>query len=436
VEPSPTDRPARGRDRRPRHRRERDAYRFAEVVPDARLTLLDGLASASAALLAGTVLGFLVLLGLTLAGGELVDGGRHEAEEIMSTTIGWWVLVLVAAVLAYVPLRGAATLAVGSTLLEADRPRTDVPTQSVRRRVARSNPPGALAGLAWTLLASALLAGGVIAPFAMDHDDGERVPVVAMSVVVGLASTVVLLVVPVLRARWWTTQGVVRTTWGQNEVRATEAAERRRRAALGPRREPAPGRRRAAQNGRAAAVLGGAGLAGLVLFMAGTLMRHPRKFGPDEYYGRVGETAIDVLVGLGATLVGAALVLGVAWLLLPAVRTSRRLREALARLRDPGPSEPPDDEVLDELLAPWTTSATLAIVWLGGVGLVTPSVLAGLAGVGLSLVVDGVPFALLALALLVTGAAAVAVVVADVPRSARRRALVRGRWHPGDDRPG
>ncbi|WP_435738376.1 hypothetical protein V5D56_07235 [Cellulosimicrobium sp. PMB13] len=436
MRPSPADRPAGGRDRRPRHHRERDAYRFVEVVPDARRSLLDGLASASAALLVGTVLGFLVLLGLTLAGGELVVGARHEAEEILRTTIGWWVLVLVAAVLAHVPLRAAATLALGPALLGPDRPRTDVPTRSTRRRVRESNPPGALAGLAWTFLASAMLAGGVIAPFAMDDDDTARLPTIVVSAIVGTTSVVTLGIVPGLRARWAAVQEAVRSTWGPNEARLAEAAEKRRRAALATGPTSRPSGRRAARNGRAAAVLGGTGMAGLVLFMAGTIMRHPQKFGPDRYYGPVGETAIDVLVGAGAVLVGSALLLGAAWLAGPGLRQDRRRRDALAALGSPDgfptASTPPADDVVEELLAPWTVPATLALVWLVGVGLVAPSLLAGAAGEGVALVADGVPWVVVALTALVTAVGAAVVVVRDVPRSAAVRAAVRERWHPGD----
>jgi hypothetical protein len=432
VTSSRLDRAPRDRDR-PRHRREREAYRFVEVPPSVRLTVLEGLATASGALLVGTVLGFLVLLGVTLMGGELVEGGRHEAEEVMRTSLGWWALTLAVAAVAFVPLRAAATLVTAAALDGECRPSTDVPPRSVRRRVAESNPPGALAGLAWTLLVLAVLAGGVVAPLAMTAEDAERVPVIVVSAVVGAAAAVGLAALRGLRARWEATRGHVRTTWGTNEVRFAEAAERRRRAALGPQPASSGGTRRAARNGRAAAVLGGTGLVGFVLFMVGATMRHPRKYGPDEYYGPVGEVSIDVLVGLGGALVGGALLVGAAWLLLPGSRRGRERRAALDLLRSPAGSAPPPDDVVRELLSPWSPPVTLALAWLVGAGLVAPSVLAGLAGAGAALLLDGVPFALVALTLLVSAAGAGVVVVLDVPRSARRRAQVRERWHVGDD---
>ncbi|UKJ63643.1 hypothetical protein H1Q78_18855 [Cellulosimicrobium cellulans] len=429
---SPSDRAPRDRDRdRKRHRREREAYRFVEVPPSVRLTVLEGLATVSGALLVGTVLGFLVLLGVTLMGGELVQGGRHEAEEVMRTSLGWWVLTLAVTAVAFVPLRAAATFVTAAALVGEGRPSTDVPPRSVRRRVAESNPPGALAGLAWTLLVLAVVAGGAVAPFAMNAQDSERVPVVVVSAVVGAAATVGLAALRGLRARWEATRERVRTTWGTNEVRFAEAAEGRRRAALGPQPAASGDTRRPARNGRAAAVLGGTGLVGFVLFMVGATMRHPRKYGPDEYYGPVGETSIDVLVGVGGVLVGGALLVGAAWLLLPGSRRERRA--ALDLLRSPAGSAPPPDDVVRELLSPWSPPVSLALAWLVGAGLVAPSVLAGLAGAGAALLVDGVPFALVALALLVSAAGAAVVVVLDVPRSARRRAQVRERWHVGDD---
>ncbi|QJW37885.1 hypothetical protein [Cellulosimicrobium protaetiae] len=429
---SPVDRPARDPGR-PRHRRERDAYRFAEVVPDARLALLDGLATASGALLVGTVLGFLCLLGITLMGGELVPGAGYEAEEVLRSTIGRWVLVLAVVVLLFVPTRAAATLGTARVLLQEGRPATDVPPRSVRRRVAGSNPPGALAGLAWTVLALALLAGGLVAPFAMDHDDPARTPTIAVAAVAAAGAGAVLLAVPGLRAGWAAAQETVRTTWGPNEVRFAESAERRRRAALGPQDASTDGRRRAARNSRAAAVLGGTGLVGFVLFMVGATMRHPRRHGPDEHYGPVGETAIDVLVGVGGALVGAALLLGALWLVAPGARENRRRREALTALRSTGPSAPPCDDVLAELLAPWTGPTVLALVWLVGVGLTMPSVLAAVAGSGLATVVDGVPWPAVSVALAASALGATALVVRSGPRAAARRVAVRARWHPGDD---
>lgn len=429
------DRAGRDRGDRPRHRRNRAAYRFVEVRAAAGPARLDGIAAACGAFLTGTVLGFLVLLGLGLVGGELVTGGRHEADEVLRSTIGWWVLTLVLAVLAFVPAHAGATLAVARALLGEGRPRTDVPPHSVRRRVAGSSPPGALAGLAWTLLVLALLAGAV-GLLAMDRDDVERTPILAVSAVVGCVAATGLLLLRGLRVRWTAWQDAVRTTWGPNEVRLAEGAERRRRAALGP-SAPAPrDGRRARRDDRAAAVLGGAGLVGVVLFLVGLWMRHPRKFGPDRYYGPVGEVSIDVLVGVGGALVGTALLLGTTWLLLPVSRQGRRRRAGLALLRSPEPSAPPADDVVRELLSPWSASTTLALALLAGSGLLAPSVLAGLAGGGVGLLVEGVPFTATAAALVVLTLAALCVVVVGTTRSARHRTLVRERWHVGDDGPG
>jgi len=334
-----------------------------------------------------------------------------------------------------VPVRAAATLATATALLREDRPATDVPPHSVRRRVADQSPPGALAGLAWTFLVLALLAL-VIGLLAMDRDDVERAPTVTVSTVVGVVAATGLLLLRGLRARWSAAQDAVRTTWGPNEVRFAEAAERRRRAALGATAPARPDGRRTLRNDRAAAVLGGAGMTGLVLFLVGLWMRHPRKFGPDRYYGPVGEVSIDVLVGVGGALVGTALLLGAVWVLLPVSGEERRRRAARAALRSPEPSAPPADDVVRELLSPWSAPATLALVLLVGCGLLAPSVLAGLAGGGVALVADGVPFAAMAVVLAVVTLAAPGVVTAGAVRSARYRALVRERWHPGDDGPG
>src|SRR5690606_19790217 len=132
----------------------------------------------------------------------------------------------------------------------------------------------------------------------------------------GTAAVVGLVAVRALRSRWIAARDAVRSTWGPNEVRAAEAAERRRRALL-PRSPSAAKsgradrrRRPARRHGRTATALGIAGGAGFVLFLVGLTMRHPRKHGPDEHYGPVGETAIDVLVGVGSALVVAALLVG------------------------------------------------------------------------------------------------------------------------------
>ncbi|WP_353707505.1 hypothetical protein ABRQ22_16505 [Cellulosimicrobium sp. ES-005] len=435
VDRSPRGRGDRGRDDRPRHRRERAAYRFVEVRAAAGPARLDALTAGSGAFLVGVVLGFLVLLGLALVGGELVPDVRFDADEVLRSTTGWWILTLAVAVPVFVPVHAAATLAVTRALLDEGRPRTDVPPHSVRKRVAESSPAGALAGLAWTYLVLALLAGAV-GLFAMDRDDAERTPTVAVSAVVGVVAAVGLLLLPGLRARWSAWQDVVRTTWGPNEVRYAEEAERRRRAAFGP---PAPARpdgRVARRNDRAAAVLGGAGMVGFVLFLIGLWMRHPGKFSPDRHYGPVGEVSIDVLVGVGGTLVGATLLLGATWLLLPVSRQGRQRRAGLALLRSPEPSAPPADDVVRELLSPWSASTTFALVLLAGSGMLVPSVLAGLAGSGVALLVDGVPVAATAAALAAATLAALCVVVVGVTRAARYRALVRERWHVGDDGPG
>ncbi|WP_426310737.1 hypothetical protein [Cellulosimicrobium sp. E-16] len=445
MDPSRVDRSAQDRDDRarddrargdrPRHRRERAAYRFVEVRAAAGPSRLDGLTAGGGAFLVGTVLGFLVLLGLGLVGGELVSGGRYEADEVLRSTLGWWVLTLAVAVPLFVPAHTAATLAVTRALLSEGRPRTDVPPHSVRKRVAESSPAGALAGLTWTYLVLALVAGAV-GLFAMDRDDAVRTPTVVVSAVVGVVTAVGLLLLRGLRARWSAWQDVVRTTWGPNEVRFAEEAERRRRAALGPSAPARPDGRVALRNDRVAAVLGGAGVVGIVLFLIGLWMRHPRKFGPDRHFGPVGEVSIDVLVGVGGALVGAALLLGAVWLLLPVSRQGGRRRAGLALLRSTEPSAPPADDVVRELLSPWSASTTVALVLLAGSGMLAPSVLAGLAGGGVALLVDGVPFAATAAALVAVTLAAQCVVVVGVTRAARYRALVRERWHVGDDGPG
>ncbi|WP_313661691.1 hypothetical protein [Cellulosimicrobium cellulans] len=434
VDRSPGDRDDRARDDRPRHRRERAAYRFVEVRTAAGPARLDGLVAGGGAFLVGTVLGFLVLLGLGLVGGELVSGGRYDADEVLRSTLGWWILTLAVAVPVFVPAHAAATLAVTGALLAEGRPRTDVPPHSVRKRVAESSPAGALAGLTWTYLVLALLAGAV-GLFTMDRDDAERTPTVAVSAVVGVVTAVGLLLLPGLRARWSAWQDVVRTTWGPNEVRFAEEAERRRRAALGPSAPSRTDRRAALRNDRVAAVLGGVGMVGLVLFLIGLWMRHPRKFGPDRYYGPVGEVSIDVLVGVGGALVGAALLLGAVWLLLPVSRQGRQRRAGLALLRSPEPSAPPADDVVRELLSPWSASTTFALVLLAGSGMLAPSVLAGLAGGGVAHLVDGAPFGATAAVLVAVTLAAPCVVVVGMTRSARYRALARERWHLGDDSP-
>ena len=438
MPPPRVDRPPRDRDGRARHRRERDAYRFVELVPGTRLAVCDGLATASGALLAGAVAGFLLLLGAALVGAEVLPSWEHEADEAVRTTIGWWVLTLLVAVLAVVPLRAATTLAVASALTAADRPRTDVPPLPLRRRVAGSNPPGAVAGLAWTVLAVAVVAGGVVAPLAMGPGDAERAPTVVVSAVVGAAAVVGLVALRALRSRWTAARDAVRSTWGPNEVRAAEAAERRRRAAL-PRTAPAAEARREVRSGssvrrrdRVTTALGVAGGVGFVLFLVGVTMRHPRRRGPDAHYGPVGETAIDVLVGTGGALLGAALLAGALWFVLPNRRRARQRREALARLRSPDPGPPPVDDVVQELLSPWSGGAAVAIGVLAVTGLVAPSVLAGVRGDGVALVAPGVPYGPVGVVLLVAAVAAAAVLVDDVGRSARRRARVRARWHVDD----
>lgn len=234
VDRSPRDRDDRARDDRPRHRRERAAYRFVEVRAAAGPARLDGLVAAGGAFLAGTVLGFLVLLGLGLVGGELVSGVRYEAEEVLRSTLGWWVLTLAVAVPVFVSVHAAATLAVTRALLAEGRPRTDVPPYSVRKRVAESSPAGALAGIAWTYLVLALLAGAV-GLFAMDHDDAERTPAVAVSAVVGVVTAVGLLLLPGLRARWSAWQDVC-----ARHGDGTRCASPRRRSGGGARRSARP----------------------------------------------------------------------------------------------------------------------------------------------------------------------------------------------------
>jgi hypothetical protein len=439
VAPSRVDRSAQGRDDRARddrrrHRRERAAYRFVEVRAASGPARLDGLVAGGGAFLVGTVLGFLVLLGLGLVGGELVSGGRYEADEVLRSTMGWWILTLAVAVPVFVPAHAAATLAVTRALLDEGRPRTDVPPHSVRKRVAESSPAGALAGLTWTYLVLALVAGAV-GLFAMDRDDAERTPTVAVSAVVGVVTAVGLLLLPGLRARWSAWQDVVRTTWGPNEVRFAAEAERRRRAALGPSAPARPDGRVALRNDRVAAVLGAAGMVGFVLFLIGLWMRHPRRFGPDRHFGPVGEVSIDVLVGVGGALVGAALLLGAVWLLLPVSRQGRQRRAGLTLLRSPEPSVSPADDIVREILSPWSPPTTFALVLLAGSGMLAPSVLAGLTGGGVALLVDGVPFAATAAVLVTATVAAQCVVVVGVVRSARYRAIARERWHVGDDGP-
>jgi hypothetical protein len=67
--------------------------------------------------------------------------------------------------------------------------------------------------------------------------------------------------------------------------------------------------------------------------------------------------------------------------------------------------------------------------------MLTPSVLAGLAGGGVALLVEGVPFAATAAVLVAVTLAALCVVVLGVTRAARYRVLARERWHLGDDAP-
>src|SRR5690606_17298893 len=94
------------------------------------------------------------------------------------------------------------------------------------------------------------------------------------------------------------------------------------------------------------------------------------------------ETAIDVLVGTGGALLGAALLAGALWFVLPNRRRARQRREALARLRSPDPGPPPADDVVQELLSPWSGGAAVAIGVLAVTGLVAPSVLAAVRGDG------------------------------------------------------
>src|SRR5690606_21763833 len=132
------------------------------------------------------------------------------------------------------------------------------------------------------------------APLAMGPGDAERAPTVVVSAVVGAAAVVGLVALRALRSRWTAARDAVRSTWGPNEVRAAEAAERRRRAAL-PRTAPAAEARREVRRGssvrrrdRVTTALGVAGGVGFVLFLVGVTMRHPRRRGPDAHYGPVG----------------------------------------------------------------------------------------------------------------------------------------------------
>ncbi len=325
------------------------------------------------AFLAGTVLGFLVLLGLGLVGGELVSGARYEAEEVLRSTLGWWVLTLAVAVPVFVPAHAAATLAVTRALLAEGLPRTDVPPDSVRRRVAESSPAG-LAGLAWTYLVLALLAGAV-GLFAMDRDDAERTPAVAVSAAVGVVTAVGLLLLPGLRAagppgrtpcaRHGTERGALRRGGGAAAARGARPVRTlaNRRAGRAPER---PGGRRAGRrrDGRRRPV------------PDRSVDATPAQVRSDWHYGPVGEVSIDVLVGVGGGLVGATLLLGAVWLLLPVPRDGRRRRAGLALLRSPEPSAPPADDVVRELLSPWSASTTVALVLLAGSGMLAPSVLA------------------------------------------------------------
>ncbi|MCB7135186.1 hypothetical protein [Cellulosimicrobium marinum] len=427
--------------RRPRaaHVRERTLFRFVEVVPGRALVLLDGLATAVGAVLGAAVASFLALLGVVLVGGEVFGSWRFELEELGRGVLGWWALLVVLAAVVFVPLRAAATARLAHELAAAARPRTHVPPRSVRDRIARSGPPGAVTGLLWTTLAVAGVGGGGIGAVMLASDDASGRAVVVAGVVLAGASGLGLVAARGWRTRWESTQHWLRTTWGQNEARAAEAAERRARAALGP--APVTGRSRAEDRVRSrrttvgSAVVGAGGAVGFVLFMVGLFLRQPGRNAPRRYYGPFGETLIDVLVGVGGVLVAAAALCLVVWLGATVVRAGLQERRVRAALADPALARPlPDAVVLDVATAPHTTAGLVAVGWLVLLGFVSPVVTAAATGT-----LPG-PWSagsaqLVAIACAVTGLAAGYVVVADVRRAAALRDQVRTRWTPGDRTP-
>jgi len=410
--------------------RTRDAYRFVEVVPDARLTVLDGLATASGAVLGGLVGGFLVQLGLTLAVGEVVPGAYSGSERSLTGTLGWWALLVAVGAVALVVTRATATLALARLLTEG-RPEVDVPPHAVRARVRTANPPGALTGLAWTTLGGGVLAAALVAPLMLGADDAAGPPTLASGLAVVLASGVCLVLLPRHRRAWARTQRDVAAAWGPNEVRAAHAADRRARDAIrSPRTERADPR--AARRRRVGgAVLGVAGGAGFVLFLVGNLVRKPGRHSPRRYYGPFGEASVDVLVGVGAALVGAALLAGALLLVRSVARGARDRRRLRARLHDETVVRLTDAQARDALGA-WSPAASAAILALVTVGVLGPSLVAAWTGAGAGVAVPHAWLAATTVAAVLSLVVATWVVVRDVPASARWRARVRERWSPGD----
>lgn len=410
--------------------RTRDAYRFVEVVPDARLAVLDGLSAASGVVLAGLVGGFLVQLGVTLAVGEVVPGAYAGSERSLRGTLGWWALLVAVTAVVLVVTRAAATLAL-ARLLTGDRPDVDVPPHAVRARVRTANPPGALTGLLWTTLVSGVLAAAVVAPLMLGADDHGGPATLVCGVAVALASGVGLGLLRGPRRDWARTQREVAAAWGPNEVRAAHVAERRAREAVGPpragRSDPRVERRRRVGG----AALGIAGAAGFVLFLVGSWIRKPGRHSPRRFYGPFGETSVDLLVGGGAALLGAALLAGALLLVRSVVRGVRDRRALRARL-DAAAVEPLTDEQARDALAAWSPGGALALLALVPVGVLAPSVLAAWAGGGVG---AGIPrgwLAVLTAGAVLTLVVATWVVVRDVSATAGWRVRVRERWRPGD----
>ncbi|WP_251152517.1 hypothetical protein [Cellulosimicrobium sp. Marseille-Q4280] len=424
---------------RSRHRRERGTFRFVEVVPGPRLAVLDGLATASGAFLGGLVVALFALMGVVVGGGELLGGMRFELEELGRGVLGWWALLLALAAALFVPLRAASTSLLARDLVDTGRPRTQVPPRAVRERVARSSPPGAVTGLLWTTLGVAVLGGGGIGAAMLASDDGHGPAVLLAGVVLAAASGLGLVATRGWRERWEVTQRRVRTTWGGNEERAAEAAERRVRSMLGPEPVTTEARARERVGARrrrvASAVVGIGGAVGFVMFMAGLLVRQPGKRAPRRYYGPAGETAIDVLVGVGGALVAAALLALVLWLAATVVRAAHHERRVRAALRVEPPTRTlPDAVVLDVAHAQHSAAGRAAIGWIALLGLVSPVAVAAVSG-SIPVLWSAGAVRAAAVAGVLSGLVAVGYVVADVRRSAVLRAQVRSRWAPGDGSP-
>ena len=178
-------------------------------------------------------------------------------------------------------------------------------------------------------------------------------------------------------------------------------------------------------------MLGVAGGAGFVLFLVGNLVRKPGRHSPRRYYGPFGEASVDVLVGVGAALVGAALLAGALLLVHSVARGARDRRRLRARLHDETVVRLTDAQARDALGA-WSPAASAAILALVTVGVLGPSLVAAWTGAGAGVAVPHGWLAATTVAAVLSLVVATWVVVRDVPASARWRARVRERWSPGD----